>query len=501
MKINLPVIFLNILLTLLLFCSLLACRKESELLTTSPSSGLRFSADTVYFDTVFTTRKTVTLRVRVYNENDNAVNISSVYIANADGKTPFSFYINGRFGPVQVADVALEGKDSAYVLISATLDARNQDLPFLVEDSLMFQIQGRNMPQRIRLTAYGQDAVYYRGEKLACNTTWKKNRPVIIMDTVSVPPGCTLTVEAGARVHGYNGAALLVRGTLLVEGSPTDSVIFQGTRMERYYQNVPGQWFGIWFFDGSQGNRIENALIKNAYRALQVGEVGKVNDEKASLFLLNSRIQNVVDYGLLGLQAASVIAVNNQFADFGEAAFAGYQGGRYELWHNTFGESGNNPFQRESPMVAFTNHFPPNNNWQFGAGLYAKLVNNIVAGGEDDELIFVDRVNNPQAPLDTFLFGNIIKAKDFNHFIPTPRSKENLKMATGARFKSPFLYNLSPDSATFMQANRAGLAFDTMTSRLLFPISGIRDLLKTDIRGKARILGERPDAGAWQISN
>ena len=481
----------------LLFIGFLACRKESEELTTSPTKGLRFSADTVFFDTVFTTQKTVTFRVRVYNENNKAVNIKSVYVANANGKTPFSFHINGRFGPRHVSDVLLEGKDSAYVLVSATLDARNQDLPFLVEDSIIFETQGYSRPQRIVLTAYGQDAIYYRNTTLECNTTWKKDRPIIFIDTVSVKKGCTLTVEAGARVFGYNGAALLVRGTLLVQGTPTDSVVFQGTRLESYYEDVPGQWFGIWMFDGSLNNRIEHTLIRNAYRALQVGEAGKINDVKSSLVIRNSRIQNVVDYGILGLQAGIILAINNQFADCGEAGFAGFQGGSYELFHNTFGESGNNPFQRESPMVAFTNHFPPNNDWQFGAPLYAKLVNNLITGGEDDELIFVDRTQS-QAKIDTLLYGNLIKAKNYNHFNNNLFSQENQKIANGSRFKAPLKYILAPDSATFGQAFEKGVLIDTLTSAFTDP-EGLRDVLRRDIRNKARPAGAtRPDVGAWQ---
>jgi len=476
-----------------------SCRKEEEILDSNPSETIRFSEDTVYFDTVFTTQKTATLRVRVYNPNPKTIRIKSVSLSGVEGKFPFSFYINGRFGPTRVDQIDLLGKDSAYVLISATIDAKNDNFPFVVRDSLSFEIEGRSQPKRLQILAYGQDAIYFRDQKLDCGQVWTKERPIIIMDTISVPKGCTLTVEAGTRVYGYNSAALLVRGTLLVKGTKTDSVTFQGWRREPYYSRVPGQWFGIWFFDGSLNNQISYALIKNAYRSLQVGEVGKINDVKSNLLINNCRIQNVVDYGILALQSG-VLAINNQFADCGEVGFAGYQGGFYELWHNTFGESGNNPFRRETPMVAFTDHFPPNENWAFGAPFSAKLVNNIITGGNVNELNFVSRTGG-QVRFDTLLYGNIIKSKDFDFFKTSNRSKMNQQITSNARFKAQLNYNFRPDSLTFSQAFGAGISLDTVRSQLL--PGAILDFLKEDLVGNQRSVlpNFKPDAGAYQKNN
>lgn len=475
-----------------------SCKREGELLDNSPGEGLRFSEDTLYFDTVFTTQKTATYRLKVFNPNAKSVRINSVFLNGVNGKFPFSFYINGRFGPTKVENVDLLGKDSAYVLVSATVDAKNDNFPFLVLDSLSFLVQGRPNPQKVHIVAYGQDATYYRNQELNCSIVWTKERPIIIMDTVSVPKGCTLTVEAGSRIYGFNSAALLVRGTLLVKGTKTDSVTFQGWRRESYYSRVPGQWFGIWFFDGSQNNQIAFTLIKNAYRALQVGEVGKINDTKATLLIRNSRIQNVVDYGLLALQSG-VISLNNQFADCGEVGFAGYQGGAYELWHTTFGESGNNPFRRETPMVAFTDHFPPNENWSFGAPFYAKLVNNIITGGNVNELNFVSRTGG-QVAFDTLLYGNQIKSKDFDFFKSSGRFKLNQRIGSNARFVAQLNYNFRPDSATFSQAWQAGVSLDTVRS-LFVPTGVLQDFLKEDIAGKIRPIfpNTKPDAGAYQL--
>lgn len=473
-----------------------SCKREDELLDKNPVSALRFSEDTLYFDTVFTTQKTATYRLKVYNPNPKSVRIDAVFLNGVNGKFPFSFHINGRFGPSRVENVELLGKDSAYVLVSATIDAKNDNLPFLVLDSLTFLVNGRPNPQKVHLVAYGQDAVYYRNQNLDCNMIWTKERPIIIMDTVTVAQGCTLTVEPGTRVYGFNSAALLVRGTLLILGTPEDTITFQGWRRESYYSRVPGQWFGIWFFNTSSGNQIQYALIKNAYRAIQVGEVGKIDAQRPNLLIFNSRIQNVVDYGILGLQSV-IFASGNQIADCGEIAFAGYQGGFYEFMHNTIGESGNNPFRRETPLVAITDHFPPNENWNFGAPLYSKLVNNIINGGESNELNLVARTG---APFETYIFGNLIKSKDYDYFQENSTQKMNLKIITTGRFQDALKYNFRPDTTVFSMPLANGIGLDTLRSRIL-PKTELNFVLKTDIANKPRPISTtiKPDIGCYQL--
>ena len=122
---------------------LAACNLENERLNLNPSKGLSFSADTIFFDTVFSELKTVTLRLRVYNPNENSIRIRSVYVNGLNGAQPFSFSMQGRTGPQKIENIDMEGLDSAYVLMSARIDGRNQDNPFIIKDSLVFEIEGR----------------------------------------------------------------------------------------------------------------------------------------------------------------------------------------------------------------------------------------------------------------------------------------------------------------------------------------------------------------------
>ncbi len=483
-----------------LLAGLFSCNLENERLDLNPTRGLRFSADTIFFDTVFTELKTVTLRLRVYNPNEKAIRIRSVYVNGLNGTQPFSFSIKGRSGPQKLENVEMEGLDSAYVLMSAKIDSRNQDNPFIIKDSLVFEVEGRNEKQDVKILAYGQDALYLRNRSVSCDTTWKEDRPIILLDTVSVKRGCKLRIEAGTRIYGYNAAFLIVRGSLEAKGSREKPVVFQGTRRENYYGDVPGQWGGILLMDGASA-RMDHILLKNSYRGIQVGEVGLKPEgtNNASLVISNSYLQNIVDYGILGLKGI-VAAVNNQFADCGEGGMAGLQGGVYQLWHNTFGYSGNNPFRRDGKyQLTFSDNFPDaRTQTLYGGQLRVKAVNNLVNGTEEDEIAFAEKKVS-EFEFDTTFLHNLIRSKEPVFFGNSTRNRGNRKLPDNFRFLQPFDYDFSAD--TLGGSDVFGTGIPLSDARSLFPdlISDaeLRTLLSTDILGNSRQILEPPDAGAY----
>jgi len=493
---------LVLLMPVVLSVLLQSCNLENERLNLNPEKGLTFSADTVYFDTVFTELKTVTIRLRVYNPNDNAVRIRSVYVNGLNGTYPFSFSMMGRSGPNRLDNVEMEGLDSAYILMSARIDGRNQDNPFIIKDSLVFELEGRKEKQDVKILAYGQDALYLRNRSISCDTVWKSDRPVILLDTVSVKAGCKLRIEAGTRVYGYNSAFLIVRGQLEITGTREKPVLFQGTRQESWYSDVPGQWGGILIMDGGIG-LVDHLKLKNSYRGIQVGEVGlKAESEaNAALKISNSYIHNVVDYGILGVKGI-VAAMNNQFADCGQGGFAGLQGGNYQFWHNTFGYSGNNPFRRDGRFqMAFSDHYPdPVTQTLYGGKLSVKAVNNLIAGTEDDELAFAER-RVTDVEFDTVFYNNLMYSKQNVFFGSTSRNSGNRKLPAGFRFLSPFEYDFSADTLGSAEVFGTGLPLQEAVSSFPSLISDteLRSILAADILGNPRPLqpGILPDAGAY----
>ena len=106
----------------------------------------------------------------------------------------------------------------------------------------------------------------------------------------------TLTIEAGVQIHFHKSSSLIVKGTLLVNGTIEEPVVFQGDRLEEMYDDIPGQWGVVALVDGSLNNRIENAIIKNAIVGIQVGEY--VASVGTNLYLSNTRIENMTYAGL-----------------------------------------------------------------------------------------------------------------------------------------------------------------------------------------------------------
>lgn len=98
----------------------------------------------------------------------------------------------------------------------------------------------------------GWDAVYVSvsdsgptemwGGNIVSDTTWTTcNSPYVIHDSVTVSPGVTLTLEAGAQVRFDEDAQLFVLGSLLADGQPTAHVLFTGNNTNSW----PGYWPGL----------------------------------------------------------------------------------------------------------------------------------------------------------------------------------------------------------------------------------------------------------------
>ena len=66
-----------------------------------PALQLEFSADTILFDTVFTTIGSVTLPLKVYNRNTEAVRIDEIELVGGS-ESPFRVNIDGEVGPTDV---------------------------------------------------------------------------------------------------------------------------------------------------------------------------------------------------------------------------------------------------------------------------------------------------------------------------------------------------------------------------------------------------------------
>lgn len=437
-----------------------SCKKDKIL--TDPSARLLFSRDTVLFDTVFTTIGSVTRQLKVYNPAKRPVIISEIAVAKG-AQSLFRINVDGIPGPV-VKDIEILPEDSIYIFVEVTVDPQNSNTPMVVQDSLLFSLNG-NL-QDVDLVAWGQD-VFYINSIAVCTQTWTKEKPFLIYNSMLVDSNCTLTIEAGTQLYFHAGSALIVHGTLKINGTDDEPVVLQGDRLEPYYDEVPGQWFGIWLRGNamSRDNEFNYAVIKNATIGIQADTVFNNNP---TVRLQNTIVKNMSAAGIFS-QGAHIEATNTVVANCGQYAAALTLGGKYDFVHCTFANYWNYGGNRKTPAVFLNNYYEDaNKQIQLRPLEKADFTNCIIYGNIDNEF-GVDA--KPEAALNYALNYTLVRS-------------------TATLNGTNIYYNENPDFVDFSKLDfhlkENSFARDKGT---VTPVA-------TDIEGKPR--NGAPDLGAYE---
>ncbi len=359
-----------------------SCKKETLL---SSGGELRFSTDTVNFDTVFTSLGSFTVQLKIFNPQDQKVVISSVRLANG-GASYFHLNVNGISGN-NVGDIEVAANDSIYVFATVNIDPNNDTIPFIVEDRLIATLNGNEFS--VPFYAFGQNAYYLRDSLISENTTWKTDKPYVILHSAGIDYGKTLTVPAGCRIYMHADSRLIVLGTLHALGTKKDSIIFQGDRLDRGYfgnEGYPGEWGGIYFDSASTDNKMDWCVLKNCGNNAGGGLPFALESYKAPLTLRHTLIQNSLGYGILSF-GGSIVAENCLIHDCGAQALVTFQGGYYRFYNCDF----INYFTKkvahtDEPTVAVLNYFPVSNEQLIAGDLDAVFTNCLVYGSLENEL-------------------------------------------------------------------------------------------------------------------
>ena len=412
--------FQRLLLVFLLFGTALGglllpgCKPREEVLTSS--GALEFSADTVKFDTVFTTLGTVTKRLWVYNRNTKAVNIDLINLDQPEA-SPYTLIINGN--QQQTArNVYVRGQDSLLILVRAKLpdngtNANPKNL--VVQEPLHFVTNGN--AQQVLLRSFGQNIFLHQDENLPCNAVWTNDRPHVLYGTVVVPTGCTLTIKPGTRIYAHAGAALLVNGSLRVneptDFAPTDTVKagnrnivrFTGDRQEAEYVTAPGQWTGIILSLGSHDNLLRYAQVQNAAVGILLANISDsptrpdVQVESCVIrYISGSNVSFAGVASSLGLPGAGILNIggdaavqNTLFSDCYEYAVLNV-GGALALNFCTIANYPSLPGPRKTQSLTMTNRLDVSDNAGTHTITYTQpaltVRNSIVWGSTDEELFF-----------------------------------------------------------------------------------------------------------------
>ena len=264
--------------------------------------------------------------------------ITSSYKMNVDG-----------IATSEANNIDIAANDSIYVFVTVSINPNTGNLPFVVSDSILVSYNGN--ARYVQLQAYGQNANFLRNRVITGNIVWTKNLPYVILGSLRIDTTATLTIQAGTKIYSHANAPIIVDGTLIINGTKTDSVSFAGDRLDADYKDLPAGWPGIYFRGSSKNNVLKFTVVKNAYQAVVV-EQPSVN-ANPKLILHQCIIDNAYDAGLLCVNS-SVQADNSLISNCGSNVAIAY-GGDYVLTNCTVASFSNNYISHKNPVLQVNN--------------------------------------------------------------------------------------------------------------------------------------------------
>ena len=469
----------------LLIFIIFSCKKDKIL--TDSSAKLRFSQDSVLYDTVFTQIGSFTKYFRVVNPNKQKINVSKLYLARGTA----SFYrlnVDGAPGK-SFQDIEIAAGDSIYIFVEVTIDPNNLTNPFIYKDSVVFETNGNiqdvdlysvarncylHLPTKVIHLSNGGTFSY---GSLPCGEVWNNDKPHLVFGYALIDSTCTLTINAGTEVYFHqNGGIVADRGACLkVLGTQTQRVKFQGDRLEQDYKDVSGQWERIWLLDGSNNNVIDYAIIKNGFVGIQAEpfafyENGGTVLSQRKVKITNTIIQNC-SYAGIYARFYKMEVGNTVISNCGNYLAALIFGGSYSFKHCTFANYWTEK-ARTTPSIIINNKsdvqsFPLDS---------AYFVNCIIDGNNADE-ITLDSANVSGQ------FNNVV----FTHSM----LKTQMNTSNAIRF----VINKINQNPNFKDVStkdfRLGISSPAIDYGLALPSYSI------DINGVTR--GVLPDLGAYEF--
>jgi len=375
------------------------------------SATLHFSNDTIIFDTAFHSIGTPTKTLTIYNRNSFTV-LTDISLNLINGGS-FRMNVDGVAGNNHNA-IEIPAKDSIFIFLEVTPNLNGSN-DFLLTSNIEFTTgtkkqdvklvsPGRNanfhLPQD-NIFTNGTDSINYRYFSIKGNKTWTNDLPHVIYGYVVIEPNATLTIEEGSQIYFHNNSGMFVgnpllidengspptnNGTLIIDGDFDNEVIMQGDRLDSWYENLPGQWNGIHFVQGSINNSIDYAIITNGTTAIRVDSFV----ENQTVNINNTIIKNMSSIGILG-QGANINATNTVVSKCGQYAVACNIGGTYNFTHCTFANYWDYN-HRNTPSVLLNNYYEGADGIIYVRNLLAaNFTNCIIDGSLSTEVSFQEK--------------------------------------------------------------------------------------------------------------
>lgn len=353
---------------------------DGDSFSVSPANVLTFSADTIRFDTVFSTVPTSTRSFWVYNKSGDGLRMTDVrleqgnqsgYRVNVDGA-----YLSPEQG-YRVNDIEIRDKDSIRVFVELTSTSNFSDTPKELNDNLVFNLESGRQ-QKIVLNAWSWDALVIRNCEVSSDSVLSSNKPIVIYGKLKVNEGATLTIAPGTTIYFHGDAGIDVEGRLVCKGTPEANITFRGDRLDKMfdylpYDRVSGQWQGIHILEKSYDNELEYTDLHSAFDGIVVDSS---DVSRNSLTITNSTLHNNQGYGLRVVNS-KVKIVNCQITNTLEHCLA-VDGGDVDVNNSTIAQF--YPFDSSRQSAIFFSGY--------NRSLHNMTCqNSLITGYSDDEMI------------------------------------------------------------------------------------------------------------------
>ena len=458
-----------------------SCKKD-EVYDTKPDTKLSFSADTLIFDTVFSTIGSITGQLHVYNTSKNSVRISNIKLAGGENSR-YSINVDGLAGN-EFTDVEIAGNDSIFIFVRVTINPNEATLPFIVTDSIVFETNGNQ--QDIDLVAWGQNARFIRwnvnrpnlpkyrivaGEGV--DTTWTSDLPIVVYGYAVVDSTASLTINAGTKIYFHNASGLWIYkgGSLKVLGTMEEPVYFQGDRLDDYYSDLPGQWDRIWLNEGSVNNEINYAVIRNGFIGIQAETLQEFMGNQ--LTISNTIIENMSGAGIL-TRYYLIAGANCLISNCGQYALALTLGGSYDFRHTTIANFWNYGF-RQTESLVLNNYVEDEAGQVYAYPMSANFANCIIYGNRDEE-VSLDENTGEQ-----FVYK-------FDHCL--------IKTALDMTNQEKYISCLKNEDPLFKDFEVLNFELDSLSPAKNIGSIEIANTIPLDLKGVNRT--ESPDLGAYE---
>ncbi|WP_282039597.1 hypothetical protein [Saccharicrinis aurantiacus] len=461
---------------LTVFVAGFSCEREYSYNT--GAKAFEFSVDTLMFDTVFSEIGSATLNFKIYNPHPEDFIIDKIELAGGD-VSEFRLNING-FADNKVENLRINANDSLYVFVDVTIKPDETNNPFVVNDSIIVVSGALN--QQVQLLAYGQNVEVLKKHHITESTTFTNEKPYLIFDYAVVDENVNLTIESGTSIHLHNDASLIVFGSMQVDGTFEEPVLFQGHRLEEFYKETPGQWNKIHFMPGSKDNSINFAEVKNSIMGIVVDSVGLGNDQPFAID--NTLIDHASKYGLIA-QNSNITASNLVIGHCGIHSLALTFGGTYNFYHSTIANYFSlRNFFRNTPALLLNNYFIDDDETEIiNPLLEANFYNSIIYGNNTNEI-----------GLDFKEYGGD-NASAYNYYFESSAIKSGSTDISNEEHFKDVIANTNPN---FIAEKEFNYQLDTLSICKDAANVEISENYPTDILNTSRLNDQGPDMGAYE---